>query len=83
METLEIVAETRWAEEEREVVLSMRRLFLRSTVIPKWLRKSAPRRGCVTLATRNVHLNSLRRPKSSVQKCSPRTEIREPLAANN
>jgi hypothetical protein len=38
---------------DNDVTASSRRLFLQSTRRPKWERKSAPMRGCVTSATTN------------------------------
>jgi hypothetical protein len=49
-----------WAGANNDVTASSRRLFLQSTRRPKWDRKSAPMRGCVTSATTNRHVNSLR-----------------------
>jgi hypothetical protein len=52
-----------WAGADNDVAPSSRRLFLQSTRRPKWERKSAPMRVCVTSATTNRHVNSLRNPR--------------------
>jgi hypothetical protein len=51
-----------WAGADNDVTLSSRWLFLQSTKKPKWDRKSAPMKDCLTSATTNRHLKSQRNP---------------------
>jgi hypothetical protein len=70
-----------WAGADNDVIASSRRLFLPSTKRPKWKRKSAPMRGCVTSATTNRHVNSLRNPRLRLRGCHPYVQMVAPLAA--
>jgi hypothetical protein len=79
--TLGVCELAAWGGPDNDVTAPRRRLFLQSTRRPKWERKSAPMRGCVTSATTNRHVNSLRNPRLRLRGSHPWVRMVVPLAA--
>jgi hypothetical protein len=60
-----------WAGADNDVTAFSKRLLLQSTRRPKWDRKSASMRDCVTSATTNRHVNSRRNPRLRLRGSHP------------